>query len=60
MTQNELLNFVKDFNQAKPILLQDVVDSLKKLDKKHHELYLLLVNYKNGKDFAKKITNEEI
>lgn len=60
MTKNELFEFIKKFNKVGAILPDTVIDGLKQLDKEDHELFMLLVNYKNGKDFKNKLDNGEI
>ena len=60
MTREELLNFVRNFNQSGPISMASIAECLKALPKKDHKLFMLLVNYKNGNDFAKKIKNGDL
>lgn len=60
MTREELLKFVQDFNQSGPISMASIAECLKALPKKDHRLFLLLVNYKNGNDFSKKIKNGDL
>ena len=60
MTKNELISFVKKFNQAKAIPMNIVMDGLKELSPSDHELFFLLINYKNEQDFKNKLEGGEI
>ena len=60
MDRYDLYNFVKNFNKIENIPESAVLEGLRVLPQKDHELFITLVNYKNGKDFAKKLKNGEI
>lgn len=60
MSKDELFTFVSKFNALNSISISTVLDGLHKLPTKDHELFMLLVNYKNGADFAKKLKNGEV
>lgn len=51
MNKEDIVKFVKEFNKSKAMSTNDIVECLKKLPKKDHELFIMMVNYKNGKDF---------
>lgn len=60
MTKNELINFVKNFNNTKIISTDIIIECLKELPAKDHQLFMMLVNYKNSAEFKKKLENGEI
>lgn len=60
MKKEEIFSFVKKFNNIDSIPLTTVVEGLNKLSPKEHKLFMLLVNYKNGDDFLKKVKNGEV
>lgn len=60
MTKNELINFVKNFNNTKIIPTNVILEGLKELPAKDHQLFMMLVNYKNSTEFKKKLDNGEI
>lgn len=51
MNKEDIIKFVKEFNKSKALSTNDIVECLKKLSKEDHELFIMMVNYKNGKDF---------
>ena len=55
MTNTELIEFVKNFNKAKPFDLKKVISCMGELSPECHELLVMLVNFKNEKDFTKKL-----
>ena len=60
MNKDELFTFVSEFNALNTISLNTVLEGLNKLPAKDHELFMLLVNYKKGEDFAKKLKSGEV
>lgn len=60
MTNKQLFEFVQELTRAKPFSLQTIKQGLKQLPPTCHELFLLLINHKNGKDFLTKLNNGEI
>jgi hypothetical protein len=60
MTKNELINFVKNFNNTKIIPTNVILEGLKELPARDHQLFMMLVNYKNSTEFKKKLDNGEI
>ena len=60
MEKKDLFDFVKKFNFLNSIPIEVVIEGLKTLPQKDLELFMLLVNYKNGKDFSEKLFNGEI
>ena len=55
MTNLELIEFIKKFNKAKPFDLKTLISIMENTSKEDHELLNILVNFKNEKDFAKKL-----
>lgn len=51
MEKKVLYDFVKKFNKSKGITNDTILDGLKTLPKEDHELFMMLVNYKNGNAF---------
>lgn len=51
MNKEDIVKFVKEFNKSKALSTNDIVECLKNLPKEDHELFIMMVNYKNGKDF---------
>lgn len=60
MDKQELISFVSKFNSSEPISLNEVLYAIKHVSAKDQELLMLLINYKNGKDFVKKLKDGEI
>lgn len=60
MQFNDLINFVKDFNNSPPISSDNIILGLSNLQEKDHKLFMLLVNYKNGNDFLNKLKEGKI
>lgn len=60
MTSSDLISFVHNFNKINSVSLQTINEALTKLPAKDHELLMLLVNYKNGADFLKKLKGGKI
>lgn len=60
MTGEQFINFVHTFNQVSCVTLETIEQGLSKLPQKDHELFMLLVNYKNGNDFLKKLKEGKI
>ncbi|MBO5884403.1 MAG: hypothetical protein J6Q51_01250 [Clostridia bacterium] len=60
MDRYDLYKFVRDFNAMGGVPQDAIFEGLKTLPKKDHELFITLVNYKNGKDFAQKLKKGEI
>lgn len=57
MNKNELFSFIKEFNNSGAISNDVILEAMNHLSDKDIELFMLLVNYKNGKDFAQKLKN---
>ena len=51
MDKKELFDFVRKYNQSFIISNETIIEGLEKLPKKDHNLFMLLVNYKNNKEF---------
>lgn len=60
MKKEEIFSFVKKFNSIDSVPLSTVIEGLNNLSPKEHKLFMLLVNYKNGDDFLKKVKNGEV
>ena len=60
MKKSELYDFIRKFNAIEYINKRIVEDGLKVLDNDERKLLMLLVNFKNGEDFVKKLKNGEI
>lgn len=60
MTRSEIISFIKEFNKEESFSSDFVVETLRSLPRSDHELFLLLVNYKNGKDFEEKLRSGDI
>ena len=60
MTKNELFTFIKNFNATQSVSPKTILEGLKTLPESDHELFMLLVNYKNGKLFKQNLDNGEI
>lgn len=60
MNNEELFSFVKKFNQSGAIPMETITKGIKILQKSDQELFMILVNYKNGKDFLNKLNNGEV
>ena len=60
MKKEELFSFIKKFDKIDSIPLTTVLEGLNELTLKEHKLFMVLVNYKNGDDFLKKIINGEV
>ena len=56
MKREDLLKFVTQFNKAKPLTNSEILECLKLLPEEDHQLFIYLVNYKNGSDFVKKVS----
>lgn len=57
MNKNDIFSFIKKFNSFDAIPNDIIIEAMNKLSGKDIELFMLLVNYKNGKDFAQKLKN---
>ena len=51
MEKKVLYDFVKNFNKEKGISTEIIMEGLKTLPKEDHELFMMLINYKNGTSF---------
>ena len=60
MTRNEIVTFIKNFNREQAFSSEFIVDVMRSLSKEEGEIFMQLVNYKNGKDFLKKLNSGEI
>lgn len=60
MKKEDLFKFVQEFNSMRPISFKTIMEGVEKLPEKDQELFMLLVNYKNGKDFEKKLNKGDI
>ena len=60
MSNEELFTFVKNFNKSGSIPMETITKGINVLPKCDQELFMLLVNYKNGKDFLNKLNNGEV
>ena len=60
MKKSELYDFIRKFNAIEYINKRIVEDGLKVLDNDERKLLMLLVNFKNGEEFVKKLKNGEI
>ena len=60
MTVSELAKFVVELDASPAFEINTVMEVLKVLPQKHHELFMMLVNHKNGSEFTKKLENGEI
>ena len=60
MTRSEIVNFIKEFNREESFSSDFVVETLRYLPRSDQELFMLLVNYKNGKDFKEKLRSGDI
>lgn len=59
MEKKELFDFVKKYNQTFIISNDTIIEGLEKLPKKDHELFMLLVNYKNNREFKNSLKDGE-
>ena len=60
MDKKDLFTFVKKFNKTAGISENTVIEGLKTLPQEDHELFMMLVNYKNGDEFKKRLRSGEI
>lgn len=60
MKREELVSFVKSFNKIKVVSNATIANCLPELNDAEKDLFLLLVNYKNGQAFKKKLEEGEI
>lgn len=60
MKREELVEFVKRFNKVKVISSNTILKCMKELNNDEKELFLLLVNHKNGKSFKDLLDAGEI
>lgn len=60
MEKKDLISFVKNFCSSETISMQTVIQVIKELSPKEKELFVSLVNFKNGKDFMEKLKNGSI
>ena len=60
MEKKELFDFVKKFNKISHVSDDTIIDGLKTLPEKDHELFMLLVNYKNGIEFKNSLKDGQI
>lgn len=60
MNNDDLFTFVKNFNKSGAIPMETITKGINVLPKSDQELFMLLVNYKNGKDFLNKLNNGEV
>ena len=60
MTRSEIVNFIKEFNRLESFSSDFIVETLRYLPRSDQELFMLLVNYKNGKDFKEKLRSGDI
>lgn len=60
MDKEEIFSFVKKFSAEKSISANLIYNALKELNDQEQELLMVLINYKNGKDFSQKLENGEI
>lgn len=60
MKRDELVSFVKKFNKVKVVSPSTILKCMDELDDAEKELFLLLVNFKNGQSFKKKLEEGEI
>lgn len=60
MDKYDLYKFVKDFNNMGMVSHSAILEGLKTLPEKDQELFMILVNYKNGRDFETRLKKGEI
>ena len=60
MDKEEIFTFVRKFNSQSAIPTELIYSALKELNDQEQELLMVLINYKNGKDFSEKLENGEI
>ncbi|MBQ8451459.1 MAG: hypothetical protein IJ538_01620 [Clostridia bacterium] len=60
MESKKLFNFIEEFNKEPVVDTETILNGLKTLTGEDRQLFMLLVNYKNGKEFLKKLDGGEI
>ena len=60
MKQEELFNFITNFNKIKFIPDAVIIEGLKRLPESDHKLFMSLVNYKNNGEFKSLLEDGEI
>lgn len=60
MKKEELYKFVQEFNSMRPLSTATIIEATEKLEEKDLELFMMLANYKNGKDFENKLKKGDI
>ena len=60
MDKEEIFSFVRKFSAEIAIPVNLIYNALEELNDQEQELLMLLINYKNGKDFSQKLENGEI
>lgn len=56
MKNENLYKFIKEFNKSEAFTTNDIMEGLKSLPEEDHELFMMLVNYINGRDFKNKLS----
>ena len=59
MEKGKLIEFVKEFNKSKGVSTATIMAGLKELPESDHELFMALVNYKNGTAFKSFIPKQK-
>ena len=60
MKKEQLIKFIKDFNNSEPLCMNTLKDCLVTLKGKDLQLFILLANHKNGADFKSKLKGGNI